>query len=314
MAIVTFYDAGNMLATRSVTGALTEATSTEITVSDGNYAAIYNGSFSYSGTQVFGVMQSYREYAGSLLEVSITGLNVDANSASASINSGQLQPFLSAALSGNDTIVGSGFGDTLAGFGGNDVIIPNGGRNVIDGGAGFDTVVIHASITTASSNVSNGVLYLSTAENSNQITNVERVQFSDGILALDTQGDAGNAYRLYQAAFNRHPDTGGLSYWTHQLDVGTDILAVAQGFVSSAEFRTVYGSNPTSGQIVDLFYHNVLGRAGEQGGFDYWVGLLNRGVPVATVLEGFADSNENHGYVDPTLVQGIVLDRSAFLV
>lgn len=314
MAVVTLYDAGNMFSTRSVTGTLTEATSSEITVSDGFYAAVYNGNFAYSGTEVFGTMQSYREYAGSLLEISITGINVDANSASASINSGRLQPFLEAALSGNDTIIGSGFGDALAGFGGNDVIIPNGGSNTIDGGSGFDTVIIHASIGSAVSNVTNGVLTLNTAENSNQIVNVERIQFNDGVLALDTQGDAGNAYRLYQAAFNRVPDQAGLSFWTHQLDEGLGILTAAQGFVSAPEFQAVYGSHPTNAKIVDLFYHNVLGRAGEQAGYDYWVGVLNHGVPVANVLEGFADSGENHSYVDPTLAQGIVLDRTAFLV
>ena len=145
------------------------------------------------------------------------------------------------------------------------------------------------------------------------LTNVERLQFNDGVVAFDVQGNAGTAYRLYQAAFNRTPDTGGLSFWTHGLDVGIDILAISQGFVNSAEFKQVYGANPTNAHIIDLFYQNVLGRAGEPGGVAYWLNALNIGVPVSEVLQGFAVSAENHAIVDPKLAQGILLDHSAFL-
>lgn len=146
------------------------------------------------------------------------------------------------------------------------------------------------------------------------LTNVERLQFPDGVVAFDIQGNAGNAYRLYQAAFDRTPDQPGLSFWTHQLDLGVDIQVVAAGFVNSSEFRSVYGTNPTNAHIVDLMYQNVLGRAGEPAGINFWVGQLDHGLAVGALLQGFATSSENHGIVDPTLVQGILLDRSAFLL
>ena len=76
----------------------------------------------------------------------------------------------------------------------------------------------------------------------------------------------------------------------------------------------MYGANPTNVHIVDLMYSNVLGRAGEPAGINFWVGQLNGGLSVAALLNGFAVSSENHGIVDPVIAQGIVLDHTLFLV
>jgi hypothetical protein len=216
--------------------------------------------------------------------------------------------------SGDDVLHVSTIVNSVNAGAGNDVIfIDGGGARFIDGGDGLDAVIFPGpksafSISVASSTVSNAGIGVQT------LANVERLQFSDTTLALDIQGDAGNAYRLYQAAFNRTPDTPGLSFWTHQLDHGIDIQAVAAGFVNSSEFQSVYGVNPTHPHIVDLLYHNVLGRNGETAGTNYWIGQLDRGVSVGEVLEGFAVSSENHGIVDPKIAQGIILDHTAFLV
>jgi len=50
------------------------------------------------------------------------------------------------------------------------------------------------------------------------LVSIERIQFTDGTLALDESGNAGQAYRLYQAAFGRTPDTPGLSHNLNLLD------------------------------------------------------------------------------------------------
>lgn len=43
------------------------------------------------------------------------------------------------------------------------------------------------------------------------------VKFVDAFVSFDSAGIPGASYRLYQAAFNRQPDLGGLGYWTHVL-------------------------------------------------------------------------------------------------
>jgi hypothetical protein len=58
------------------------------------------------------------------------------------------------------------------------------------------------------------------------------------------------------------------------MEHGMSLHDVAANFVQSAEFKTLYGDNPTNTDIVTRFYNNVLHRAPE-GGADYWTKLLD---------------------------------------
>lgn len=130
----------------------------------------------------------------------------------------------------------------------------------------------------------------------NHLVSIERIRFTDKTLALDVDGDgiAGQAYRLYQAAFARTPDAEGLGYWIGMMDAGQTLSSVAAGFASSAEFRQAYGASPTNREIVEKFYLNVLERPGEHAGIEYWAGILdNHQGTLASVLVGFSESSEN---------------------
>jgi hypothetical protein len=138
------------------------------------------------------------------------------------------------------------------------------------------------------------------------LTGVERLTFADGVLALDIDGAAGQAYRIYQAAFNRSPDLTGLGFWIGQMDQGASLGAVAAGFVASPEFALAYGAAPTNLRLVEQFYQNVLRRPGEQGGIQFWVDVLDRELAtVAEVLAGFSESPENQAAVLAVIGQGI---------
>lgn len=105
--------------------------------------------------------------------------------------------------------------------------------------------------------------------------------------------DGAEVYRLYTAAFNRTPDAGGQAFWTAQLDGGETLNAVAQGFVSSPEFQSDYGKLSVSDFVSDL-YQNILHRAGDPGGVQFWTNELSSGAMTqASVLIGFSDSAEN---------------------
>ncbi|XBO41700.1 DUF4214 domain-containing protein [Alsobacter sp. KACC 23698] len=84
------------------------------------------------------------------------------------------------------------------------------------------------------------------------------------------------------------------------------------GFVNSAEFKAVYGAGASNAQIVDRLYHNVLGRAGEPSGTDFWVGKLQSGASVADVLANFSESPENVAKVAPLIGIGISLETGFF--
>ena len=91
------------------------------------------------------------------------------------------------------------------------------------------------------------------------------------------------------------------------MDGGVALNAVAQGFVNSAEFKAVYGASPTNAEIVIRFYDNVLGRAAESGGYNYWLGVLDSGnANVAGVLAAFSESPENQAGVIGVIGNGIL--------
>jgi len=211
-----------------------------------------------------------------------------------------------------ENATGTASNDRFIGNGSNNTFRVNGGADTIDGGAGIDTVIVTANRAGASRS---GDL-LTYGANSAAITNVERVWFNDALVAYDTgaAGNAGLMYRLYQAAFNRTPDLGGVSYWTNVFDNGGSIGGIAGGFTNSTEFKGIYGAAPTNNQIIDRFYQNVLGRAGEAAGITYWVGELNGGRSVETVLTLFANSDENIARTAPALSNGMLLDAGYFVL
>ena len=115
----------------------------------------------------------------------------------------------------------------------------------------------------------------------------------DQVTGLNT--DSGRMFRLYNASFNRLPDSDGLEYWINQFSSGANsIRVVASSFLGSAEFAERYGSNVTDEKYVTTLYQNVLGRAPDTSGLNYWLGQLSSGAETRyEALLGFAESAEN---------------------
>ncbi len=134
---------------------------------------------------------------------------------------------------------------------------------------------------------------------------IERLNFSDGTLAFDTDGAAGQGYRIYQAAFDRKPDASGLGYWIRNLDKGANLVDVGAAFVASSEFRKLYGPNLSNSEFVQELYYNVLGRTGEQSGVNYWANQLYDGHTRGWVLASFSESAENVAGVASSISDGI---------
>ena len=75
------------------------------------------------------------------------------------------------------------------------------------------------------------------------------------------------------------------------LAASTLLQAILQAFINSPEFQTTYGSlNNTA--FVNLVYQNVLGRAPDAGGLNFWVGQLTAGVTRADMMNSFVGSAE----------------------
>ena len=123
-------------------------------------------------------------------------------------------------------------------------------------------------------------------------------------MAIDINGAGGQAYRLYQAAFDRTPDLGGVGYWMLRLDQGADLVAVASSFIASKEFGDLYGTNISNTTFVNLLYQHVLHRPLDQDGANFWLNHLDHGVSRGVVLKEFSESRENVAQLVGTIHNG----------
>jgi len=177
---------------------------------------------------------------------------------------------------------------------------------LIQGTAGTDTVSIIGTRAAASFTIDGQtVTIIRDGHDDKQFVNIERFKFEDITIATDINGNAGKAYRLYEAAFDRKPDASGLGFWIKALDSGASLQSVAQGFVGSKEFKGLYGEQISQAEFVSAVYTNVLGRAPDQAGADFWVTALNNGASRAQVLMGFSESPENQAGVIGAIQNGI---------
>ena len=219
--------------------------------------------------------------------------------------------------SGNDVLVANPLGsvlrgmdgnDTLLGGPGNDTLIGGTGDDSLDGGGGLNTAVFSGPLSNylfTKIGSSTSLKDITGKDGTDLLANIQRLEFSDTSLALDANGTAGQAYRIYQAAFDRKPDLAGLGYWIKAIDDGASLTSVAYGFEQSAEFKKAYGVNPSNFTLVTNFYHNVLHRAPDQNGFDFWLNNLNSGnISPATTLADFCESQENQALVIGTIQNG----------
>jgi len=210
--------------------------------------------------------------------------------------------------SGNDILIGNESDNSLTGSAGNDTLTGNAGADTIDGGAGLDISAYSIASSSATTTVSDGVITTNDGSGADILTNVERLSYSDGFLAFDTTGAAGQTYRLYQAAFDRTPDTPGLSHNVNLFDNGLTLKQLSDAFLASAEFIALYGADSSNTVLLTAFYANVLNRAPDTAGFNGWNDLLTSGtLDRADVLIGFSESLENIALVGSAIENGIWL-------
>ncbi|WP_396189469.1 DUF4214 domain-containing protein [Flavobacterium sp.] len=236
---------------------------------------------------------------GIVIENAITGAGADqliGNSVANWLQSG----------AGNDVLQGGEGNDSLQGAAGNDIL---------EGGAGINLAVVQglrneyqiASGGAERFTLTDSVL---TRDGIDSFYQIQRVKFADTFVGLDTgKGEnAGEAYRMYKAAFDRTPDAAGLGFWINTLDRGAGIIDVAQGFINSAEFKNLYGADSADQQFVTLLYNHVLHRAPEGEGYQFWLNGLSGGVSRAAVLRDFSESTENINQTADLVANGIAYD------
>lgn len=204
---------------------------------------------------------------------------------------------------GDDLLQGDAGDDVLLGGDGADTLVGGPGANVLDGGAGRDVAVYGFGFRGVRVTLADNGDRTVAGVRPDTVRGVEELRFLDGRLVFDASDPAAQVVRLYRAALGRDPDQDGLNFWTSALQAGTPLQDLAAGFVASGEFAARLGALDAGGFVTQL-YANILGRAPDPGGFQYWTGLL-QSVPRAAVLVALSESGENKARTTATLAAGI---------
>jgi len=233
-------------------------------------------------------------------------------------------------FSGPDLMIGSDFGDTLQGYDGNDtiegglgidllfgmegddVLRPGSMGDTIYGNEGFDTVIIEASRDDFEIGFGNGGLTIRNKVEGGPESiywQVEKLVFEDGDgdpsndelpvsvfdgIATRSAEEIRLFVEMYIAYFDRAPDAPGLFYWGTRLSEGMQLNEIARSFFDQPETIALY-PDPSDAEynakLVDAVYSNVLGRAADPLGREYWIneldlGKVEPGVFILTIIDG----------------------------
>lgn len=124
-----------------------------------------------------------------------------------------------------------------------------------------------------------------------QLSSVERLHFKDKTIAFDFGQDVGKVVGLYESAFNRTGDLGGIGYYLKKIEGHVSLTSLAREFLSSKEYAEASGPSSNT-KFVETLYQNAFDRSADAPGLTYWTNQLNNGVGRAEVLASFAGSAE----------------------
>jgi hypothetical protein len=181
---------------------------------------------------------------------------------------------------GDDFGAGGGGNDVLAGGGGNDVLLGGTGDDVLQGGRsdrGDWTFVVNP----AGALVARHAL---AAFGPGGFETVAAAELNPTAAGLGFVGaKAGQLVELalvYDAAFGRAPDLGGLAYYARGASTAQ---AVMKSFLASSEWLATANNALSDSAFLVKMYQQVLHRAPDSAGFAFWLDALSgkNGPPAA---------------------------------
>jgi len=151
------------------------------------------------------------------------------------------------------------------------------GNDQIDGAGGIDTAVYSGTRAqyAVTLGASDQVTGSATGEGTDTLTNVERLQFSDGKLAIDLEGNAGIVAKILGAVFGPAALSDGTL-----AGIGLNIADTSgQSYPQLMQLALNYrlGSSASNEAVVNLLYTNVIGSAPDAGTQAHYVSWITGG-------------------------------------
>ena len=174
------------------------------------------------------------------------------------------------------------------GYGGQDTFNVSAISGTISGGDGIDTVILskskdqvnvktNSNIFSASipdSKLELTVSDLNTSSTTLSLESIERIQFSDTMVAYDLDGNAGEVVKLLGVLLGKESATNK-DYLRDGLKILDDGTSYEQLMDLALNF--VLGANPSGAQVIDLLYTNVVGTETPQAYLDDYGALIDSG-------------------------------------
>lgn len=196
----------------------------------------------------------------------------------------------------------------------NDTLKGQPGTDFFDGGLGLDTVVYSGPIERYTINKSGNRYVVSEptgSDDTDYLSNIERLQFSNGKLALDLDGNAGDAARLIGTllgpSYVKDKALAGLVIGL--LDQNYSSEAIASMGLGTSMYLGLAGSGSNEAFVKHVF-KNVVGRPPQEAELQTYVGMLNTGTSQAALAVMAADTEFTAAQIGLT---GLMLHGWEFL-
>jgi len=210
-------------------------------------------------------------------------------------------------LSDSDpNVTGTSASETLYGNYQANVITGSGGNDTIDGGVGIDIAKFSAPLGSLSSSNYSIQKLNDTAwsvsykgpvitifpppitDGTDQLTNIERLQFTDKNVALDLNGNAGTTAKILGAVFGKESLSN-----KNYVGIGLHFLDAGWSYDNLAALALDAAGAKTNDQIVSLLWTNVIGSKPTAADKAPLIGLLENGMTAGALAHLAADAAFN---------------------
>lgn len=197
--------------------------------------------------------------------------------------------------SNTDDVSSAPAGSVMFGDNGEVILSPDQPIEMLDGGSGVDTVVLSGNQSSYTLLISpDGTTIVDRRPGGEGVDQLMNMEFLDFDTELDVFGgepmdlrvfggatiesdDFESIIELYVAYFNRAPDAVGLFFWANAFSNGVSLDEMAALFAQQPETLAAFPEGTTNAEIVNTVYQNVLNRAPDDAGAEFWTGVLDSG-------------------------------------
>ena len=173
----------------------------------------------------------------------------------------------------------------------NDTFKGQPGTDLIDGGLGTDTVVYSGPAKQYTVNKSGNRYIVSEptgSDDTDYLTNIERLKFSDKSMAIDLDRNAGTTAKILGAVFGKE-SVSNKSY----VGIGLSFLDAGWTYDNLAGLALDAAGAKTNDQIVSLLWTNVIGSKPTAADKQPFIALLENGMSSGALAHLAADTSLN---------------------